>query len=103
MKAFLIGNKSICALPGGCHPVVASRVSELLYLCGLAGKGEELLMREFLEFRYLKSFEYGFRQLGKDFFEKVFSREKWERFCPSLFFYRRTEKPAGGEVEGKRV
>jgi hypothetical protein len=70
MKAFLIGNKSICALPGGCHPVVASPVSELLYLCGLAGKGKELLMREFLELRYLKSFEYGFRQLEKGFLKR---------------------------------
>ena len=50
MKAFLIGDKSIFAIPGGCHPVVASPVSELLYLWGLAGRGDELVMRDIPEF-----------------------------------------------------
>ena len=33
-KAYIIGDKSAFAIPGGCHPVVASPVSELLYLWG---------------------------------------------------------------------
>ena len=63
MKAYLIGEKSIFAIPGGCHPVVASPVSELLYLWGLAGKGGELMMRDIPEFVHLKTFEEIFKTL----------------------------------------
>ncbi len=62
-KAYIIGDKSAFAIPGGCHPVVASPVSELLYLWGLAGRGGELAMRDIPEFAYLKHFEEIFRQL----------------------------------------
>ncbi len=62
-KAYVIEDKSAFAIPGGCHPVVASPVSELLYLWGLAGKGGELAMRDMPEFAHLKSFEEIFRKL----------------------------------------
>jgi hypothetical protein len=75
-KAYLIGDKSIFAIPGGCHPVVASPVSELLYLWGLAGRGDELMMREVPEFLHLKSFEEIFKGLEKDEAKKVLSKKK---------------------------
>ena len=62
-KAYIIGDKSVFAIPGGCHPVVASPVSALLYLWGLAGKGGELAMRDIPEFAHLKHFEEIFKQL----------------------------------------
>ena len=81
MKAFLIGDKSIFAIPGGCHPVVASPVSELLYLWGLAGAGNELVMRDIPEFLHLKSFEAVFRELERDQAKSVLSREKFGNLC----------------------
>jgi 5-deoxy-glucuronate isomerase len=62
-KAYIIGDKSAFAIPGGCHPVVAAPVSALLYLWGLAGTGGELAMRDIPEFAHLKHFEEIFQQL----------------------------------------
>jgi len=62
-KAYLITDKSVFAIPGGCHPVVASPVSELLYLWGLAGRGGELAMKDIPEFVHIKRFEEIFREL----------------------------------------
>ncbi len=86
MKAFLIGDKSIFAIPGGCHPVVASPVSELLYLWGLGGKGDELMMRDVPEFLYLKSFEEIFNKLEKDETKRVLSKEQLKSLCEAYPF-----------------
>lgn len=86
MKAYLIGEKSIFAIPGGCHPVVASPVSELLYLWGLAGEGEELAMRDIPEFLHLKSFEEIFKSLDQIQKKKPLSKEEVERICGSYPF-----------------
>ena len=80
MKAFVIGDRSIFAIPGGCHPVVASPVSELLYLWGLAGRGGELMMRDIPEFLHLKSFEEIFKELERDGPRKVLSGERVSSF-----------------------
>jgi hypothetical protein len=92
MKAFLIGDKSIFAIPGGCHPVVASPVSELLYLWGLAGRGNELVMRDIPEFVHLKSFEEIFRALEGERANRTLSREKFRSLCAT---HRLTEEQAG--------
>jgi len=81
MKAFLIGDKSIFAIPGGSHPVVASPVSELLYLWGLAGRGEALMMRDHPEFAHLKSFEEFFKELEGRGTKKILSHERFETLC----------------------
>lgn len=65
-KAYVIGDKSAFAIPGGCHPVVASPVSELIYLWGLAGRGGDLAMKDIPEFAHLKCFEEIFNQLAGD-------------------------------------
>lgn len=78
MKAFLIGEKSVFAIPGGCHPVVASPVSELLYLWGLAGRGDDLLMRDIPEFVHLKSFEEIFKELEGDGIKRVLPKERFK-------------------------
>jgi hypothetical protein len=92
MKAFLIVDKSIFAIPGGCHPVVASPVSELLYLWGLAGTGNELAMRDIPEFVHLKSFEEVFKKLEGDRVSSLLSREKFRSLCAT---HRLTEEQAG--------
>lgn len=92
MKAFLIGDKSIFAIPGGCHPVVASPVSELLYLWGLAGSGEELVMRDIPEFAHLKSFEAIFKTLEGDQTRKVISKDQFKIYCAPYHF---TEEQKG--------
>jgi 5-deoxy-D-glucuronate isomerase len=81
MKAFLIGDKSIFAIPGGCHPVVASPVSELLYLWGLAGRGSDLMMKDIAEFTYLKSFEEIFKDLGRKEKKKIIPKERFKGLC----------------------
>jgi 5-deoxy-D-glucuronate isomerase len=86
MKAFLIGDRSVFAIPGGCHPVVASPVSELLYLWGLAGRGDELAMRDIPEFLYLKSFEEIFKKLERDETKKVLSKESFKNLCEAYPF-----------------
>jgi hypothetical protein len=86
MKAFLIGDKSIFAIPGGCHPVVASPVSDLLYLWGLAGSGGELVMRDIPEFAHLKSFEVIFNTLERDQGRKVISKDQFKILCTPYLF-----------------
>jgi 5-deoxy-glucuronate isomerase len=83
MKAYLIGEKSIFAIPGGCHPVVASPVSELLFLWGLAGEGEELAMKDIPEFLHLKSFEEIFKSFDHTRKKKPLSKIEVERLCES--------------------
>jgi hypothetical protein len=80
-KAFIIVEKSIFAIPGGCHPVVASPVSELLYLWGLAGRRDELMMKDISEFVYLKSFEEVFRELEGDRANRILSLQKYRNIC----------------------
>ena len=78
MKAFLIEDKSIFAIPGGSHPVVASPVSELIYLWGLAGRGGTVMMRDLPEFAHLKSFEEFFKSLERTKMTKILSQEKFK-------------------------
>jgi 5-deoxy-D-glucuronate isomerase len=85
-KSYVIGEKSIFAIPGGCHPVVASPVSELLYLWGLAGSGGELMMRDIPEFAHLKSFEAIFAKLEAEGTGKIVSGPQFERICASYSF-----------------
>jgi len=65
-QAYIIGDKSAFAIPGGCHPVAASPVSELLYLWGLAGRSGELAMKDVPEFAHLKHFEEIFKQIEEE-------------------------------------
>jgi hypothetical protein len=83
MKAFLIEDKSIFAIPGGSHPVVASPVSELIYLWGLAGRGGTVMMRDLPEFAHLKSFEEFFNTLERMRKRKILSKEKFKALCAS--------------------
>ena len=92
MKAFVIGDRSIFAIPGGCHPVVASPVSELLYLWGLAGRGDELMMRDIPEFIHLKSFEDIFRELEREGARKGLPGRRFGSFCKAYAF---TKKQRG--------
>jgi 5-deoxy-glucuronate isomerase len=85
-KAFLIWDKSIFAIPGGCHPVVASPVSELLYLWGLAGRGDELMMRDIPEFLYLKSFEEIFKKVEGNGTKRVLPKERFKSLCKTYPF-----------------
>jgi 5-deoxy-glucuronate isomerase len=82
-KAFLIGEKSIFAIPGGAHPVVASPVSELIYLWGLAGRGESLMMRDLPEFAHLKSFEEFFKSIEEMGKTNIRSK-KFNAMCASF-------------------
>ena len=64
--------------------MVASPVSDLLYLRGLAGRGNELVMRDIPEFLYLKSFEEVFRELERDRANRILSLERFSCFTEEL-------------------
>lgn len=51
-KAYLCPNKTAVAIPGGCHPVVASPVSDSAFGWALAGDEGPLMMREIKDFSY---------------------------------------------------
>ncbi len=86
MKAYVIGDRSVFAIPGGCHPVVASPVSDLLYLWGLAGKGKELMMRDVPEFAHLKSFEQIFNDLEWEKRRRVIPKARFHDLCAPYSF-----------------
>ena len=75
-KAYLINDKTAVAIPGGCHPVVASPVSELNYLWGLAGRKSEMAMWDIPEFAFLKRFEEIFKTLEGNREKKKVSLKK---------------------------
>ena len=75
-KAYLITDKCLMAIPGGCHPVVVSPVSELIYLWGLGGRKTELAMKDIPEFAHLKRFEEFFKVLEGEREIKKLGREK---------------------------
>ncbi len=75
-KAYLITDKCLMAIPGGCHPVVVSPVSELIYLWGLAGRKMELAMKDIPEFAHLKHFEEFFKVLEGNRERKKVSLER---------------------------
>ena len=84
MKAYLIGDRSAFAIPGGCHPVVASPVSALLYLWALAGSGGGLAMKDIPEFAHIKTFERVFQELEGDRTpSRILSRKQFQSLCNS--------------------
>lgn len=82
-NAYLIEDGSIFAIPGGCHPVVASPVSELIYLWGLGGRGNRLMMRDVDEFVFLKYFEEIFKKLDEEIEKKILPLDKFQKLCSS--------------------
>jgi 5-deoxy-D-glucuronate isomerase len=56
-KAYVIRDRSVIAVPGASHPVIAGPVSDLNYFWGLAGDGSRLMMYDIPEFSYLKIIE----------------------------------------------
>jgi len=91
MKSYVLGDKSIFAIPGGSHPVVASPVAELLYLWGLGGRGSDLAMRDIPEFKYLKAFEEAFQRVAGAP-SNVISGEQWKTLCSSFGFTEEQKK-----------
>jgi 5-deoxy-glucuronate isomerase len=63
-KSYIVRDKTIVAIPGVCHPVVASPVTDHIYGWGLAGSGADLGMLDLAEFRYLKDIEKAFKDLN---------------------------------------
>ncbi|MBN1525017.1 MAG: 5-deoxy-glucuronate isomerase [Spirochaetales bacterium] len=82
-KAFLCPNKTAVAIPGGSHPVVASPVSDSLYVWGLAGKEGPLGMRDLKDFAYMKllgPFEQKLRKSHDSKFTITVPRAKLDAF-----------------------
>jgi 5-deoxy-glucuronate isomerase len=64
-QAYSIGDRSVMALPGACHPVVAGPASELLYVWGLAGnEPQPLRVRDVPASAFLEDVEAAFRRLA---------------------------------------
>ena len=97
-KAYLITDKCVMAIPGGCHPVVASPVSELIYLWGLGGRKMELAMKDIPEFAHLKRFEEIFRVLEGDREKKKISRGRLKDLSAPYGFSQGRIRPFGGDL-----
>jgi 5-deoxy-glucuronate isomerase len=64
-QAYSVGDRSVMALPGACHPVVAGPAGELLYIWGLAGsEPQPLRVRDVPASAFLKDVEAAFRRLA---------------------------------------
>jgi hypothetical protein len=61
-------------------------VSELLYLWGLAGKGDALMMKDHPEFVHLKFFEEIFKEWEGDKLKRTLAREKFKTLCAPYSF-----------------
>jgi 5-deoxy-glucuronate isomerase len=85
-KAYLITDRSMVAIPGGCHPVVAAPVSELNYLWGLAGRTNKLAMWDIPEFVHLKHFEEIFKTLAGSRQSKKMTKKKFKELTKPYGF-----------------
>ncbi len=66
-EAYAVGDWSVVALPGGCHPVVASPTAEIVYIWGMASdRPQSLRLRDVPDSAFLKDVEAAFRQLTED-------------------------------------
>ena len=80
-KAYIMRDKYAFAIPGASHPVVASPISDSLYVWALAGKEGDLGMWDIPEFSYLKKVgEFIESQETKRGTTKV-SKIEIEEFC----------------------
>lgn len=62
--AYPLGDWSVMALPGGCHPVVASPTGEIVYIWGMAGSRPQVLrLWDVPASAFLKNVEAAFKQL----------------------------------------
>jgi 5-deoxy-glucuronate isomerase len=64
-QSYSVGDRSVMALPGACHPVVAGPASELLYIWGLGGsEPQPLRVADVPASAFLKDVEAAFRRLA---------------------------------------
>jgi 5-deoxy-D-glucuronate isomerase len=70
-KAYLCPDRTAMAIPGCCHPVVASPVSDCIYFWGLAGVEGHLGMRDVKEFAYMKKIGEFEKSIRKEFDNKA--------------------------------
>lgn len=83
-RCYLCPDKTAVAIPGGCHPVVASPVSDCLYAWGLAGVEGFLGMRDLGDFAYMKKIGDFLRRLraeNGDLARFTVEREKLAAFA----------------------
>jgi 5-deoxy-D-glucuronate isomerase len=75
-QAYLCKHQMAVAIPGACHPVVASPVSDHIYIWALAGKEGNLGMKDVPQFAYLK-------KIGPfiEKYDRVISSTDYEKFC----------------------
>ena len=65
-QAYSLGDRSVMALPGACHPVVAGPASELVYIWGMAGsRPQPLRLWDVPAAAFLKDVEAAFLRLAR--------------------------------------
>jgi 5-deoxy-glucuronate isomerase len=65
-EAYPVGDWSVVALPGGCHPVVAGPMGEIVYIWGMASRQPQALrLWDVPDSAFLKDVEAAFRQLAE--------------------------------------
>jgi len=83
-KAYLCPDKTAVAIPGGCHPVVASPVSDCIYIWGLGGVEGSLGARDLKDFAYLKKVGDFLKELrisNGNMYSFTVQRSYLDKFC----------------------
>jgi len=82
-QAFRLKHRTAVAIPGGCHPVVAGPVSDLLYIWGLASDRpqEQLRMRNIRDYAFLARIGEAMQNLINQRGATPVSRELFKQLC----------------------
>lgn len=80
-KAYIIKDRTVVAIPGAAHSVVAGPVSDLLYIWGLAGKEGALAMRDVPEYAFLREVERALADLEGGQLCPPMTKQAFLQFC----------------------
>lgn len=82
-KSYRLKHRTAVAIPGGCHPVVAGPVSDLLYVWALASDRPSvpLRMRDIRDYAFLKRIGQGIHELLEKRGETPLSAEHFAQLC----------------------
>jgi hypothetical protein len=82
-KTYRLKHRTAVAIPGGCHPVVAGPVSDLLYVWGLASDKAHvpLRMRDIRDYAFLKRIGQAVEELIERRGTIPVSQEQFKQLC----------------------
>lgn len=80
-QAYIVKNRTIMAIPGAAHSIVAGPTSDMLYVWGLAGIGTKLRAWDMPEFRFLHSVEQAWAAIERRRSAPKLPERTFQRIC----------------------